>query len=122
MNSWGFGRAFPYSPKRLAITRWVVNLYEYDIRYQFADAGNASRLQVQANHEKLMLGKTEGSITNGQCRDTGDIVHMTQYEEKGQKHKKLNKDPTKTVFNGVSVTRSLVLYVCFVDCCLSFCT
>ena len=27
-----------------------------------------------------------------------------------------------TVFSGVRVTRSLVLYVCFVDCCLSFCT
>ncbi len=26
------------------------------------------------------------------------------------------------VFSGVSVTRSLVLYVCFVDSCLSFCT
>ena len=26
------------------------------------------------------------------------------------------------VFSGVHVTRSLVLYVCFVDCCLSFCT
>ena len=26
------------------------------------------------------------------------------------------------VFRGVRVTRSLVLYVCFVDCCLSFCT
>jgi hypothetical protein len=26
------------------------------------------------------------------------------------------------VFSGVSVTRSLVLYVCFVDRCLSFCT
>ena len=25
-------------------------------------------------------------------------------------------------FSGVRVTRSLVLYVCFVDCCLSFCT
>ena len=24
--------------------------------------------------------------------------------------------------SGVRVTRSLVLYVCFVDCCLSFCT
>ena len=27
-----------------------------------------------------------------------------------------------SVFSGVRVTRSLVLYVCFVDCCLSFCT
>jgi hypothetical protein len=27
-----------------------------------------------------------------------------------------------TVFSGVRVTRSLVLYVCFVDRCLSFCT
>ena len=26
------------------------------------------------------------------------------------------------VFSGVCVTRSLVLYVCFVDRCLSFCT
>jgi len=26
------------------------------------------------------------------------------------------------VFSGVSVTRSLVLCICFVDCCLSFCT
>jgi len=26
------------------------------------------------------------------------------------------------VYNGVRVTRSLVLYVCFVDCYLSFCT
>jgi hypothetical protein len=26
------------------------------------------------------------------------------------------------VFNGVRVARSLVLYVCVVDCCLSFCT
>jgi hypothetical protein len=26
------------------------------------------------------------------------------------------------VFNGVRVTRSLVLYVCFIDRCLSFCT
>jgi hypothetical protein len=26
------------------------------------------------------------------------------------------------VYNGVRVTRSLVLYVCFVDHCLSFCT
>ena len=26
------------------------------------------------------------------------------------------------VFSGVRVTRSLVLYVCFVDCCLSLCT
>ena len=26
------------------------------------------------------------------------------------------------VFNGVHVTRSLILYVCFVDRCLSFCT
>jgi hypothetical protein len=26
------------------------------------------------------------------------------------------------VFSGVHVTRSLVLYVCFVDRCLSFCT
>jgi hypothetical protein len=26
------------------------------------------------------------------------------------------------VFNGIRVTRSLVLYVCFVDRCLSFCT
>ena len=26
------------------------------------------------------------------------------------------------VFSGVRVTRSLVLYVCFVDLCLSFCT
>jgi hypothetical protein len=26
------------------------------------------------------------------------------------------------VFSGVRVTRSLVLCVCFVDCCLSFCT
>ena len=26
------------------------------------------------------------------------------------------------VFSGGRVTRSLVLYVCFVDCCLSFCT
>jgi hypothetical protein len=26
------------------------------------------------------------------------------------------------VFSGVRVTRSLVLYVCFVDRCLSFCT
>ena len=26
------------------------------------------------------------------------------------------------VFSGVCVTRSLVLYVCFVDHCLSFCT
>jgi hypothetical protein len=25
------------------------------------------------------------------------------------------------VFSGVRITRSLVLYVCFVDCCLSFC-
>jgi hypothetical protein len=25
-------------------------------------------------------------------------------------------------FSGARVTRSLVLYVCFVDCCLSFCT
>ena len=27
-----------------------------------------------------------------------------------------------TVFSAVRVTRSLVLYVCFVDRCLSFCT
>ena len=26
------------------------------------------------------------------------------------------------VFTGVRVPRSLVLYVCFVDCCLSFCS
>ena len=26
------------------------------------------------------------------------------------------------VFSGVRVTRSLVLYVCFLDLCLSFCT
>ena len=26
------------------------------------------------------------------------------------------------IFSGVRVTRSLVIYVCFVDCCLSFCT
>jgi hypothetical protein len=26
------------------------------------------------------------------------------------------------VFSGVRVTRSLDLYICFVDCCLSFCT
>ena len=26
------------------------------------------------------------------------------------------------VFNGVRVARSLVLYVCVVDCCLPFCT
>ena len=26
------------------------------------------------------------------------------------------------VFSGVRVTRSLILYVCFVDRCLSFCT
>jgi hypothetical protein len=26
------------------------------------------------------------------------------------------------VFSGVRVTRSLVLYICFVDRCLSFCT
>ena len=25
------------------------------------------------------------------------------------------------IFSGVRVTRSLVLYVCFIDCCLSFC-
>ena len=25
-------------------------------------------------------------------------------------------------FSGIRVTRSLVLYVCFIDCCLSFCT
>ena len=31
----------------------------------------------------------------------------------------LNSPP---VFSGVRVTRSLVLYVCFVDRCLSFCT
>jgi hypothetical protein len=29
---------------------------------------------------------------------------------------------TPPVFSGVRVTRSLVLYVCFVDRCLSFCT
>jgi hypothetical protein len=29
---------------------------------------------------------------------------------------------TPPVFSGVRVTRSLVLYVCFVNCCLSFCT
>jgi len=57
-------------------------------------------LIVQANHEKLMLGKTEGSITNGQCRDTGEIVHMTQYEEKRQKHKKPKKDPQKRFLVG----------------------
>ena len=26
------------------------------------------------------------------------------------------------IISGVRVTRSLILYVCFVDCCLSFCT
>ena len=31
----------------------------------------------------------------------------------------LNSSP---VFSGVRVSRSLVLYVCFVDRCLSFCT
>ena len=29
--------------------------------------------------------------------------------------------PSLPVFSGVRVTRSLVLYVCFVDRCLSFC-
>jgi hypothetical protein len=29
---------------------------------------------------------------------------------------------TPPIFSGVRVTRSLVLYVCFVDRCLSFCT
>ena len=27
-----------------------------------------------------------------------------------------------SVFSGVRVTRSLVLCVCFIDCCLTFCT
>ena len=30
--------------------------------------------------------------------------------------------PVPSVFSGVRVTRSLVVYVCFVDRCLSFCT
>jgi hypothetical protein len=29
---------------------------------------------------------------------------------------------SRPVFSGVRVTRSLVLYICFVDRCLSFCT
>jgi hypothetical protein len=33
-----------------------------------------------------------------------------------------NRQRSPPVFSGVSVTRALVLYVCFVDRCLSFCT
>jgi hypothetical protein len=36
--------------------------------------------------------------------------------------KKLNTFPEHLSSTPVFVTRSLVLYVCFVDCCLSFCT
>jgi hypothetical protein len=36
--------------------------------------------------------------------------------------KSLKIPSSPSVFSGVRVTRSLVLYVCFVDRCLSFCT
>jgi hypothetical protein len=39
---------------------------------------NFISLIVQINHKKLMLEKTDGSITNGNSRDTGDIGHRTQ--------------------------------------------
>ena len=53
---------------------------------------------------------------------TGFITRLTRRmplveQELLPEHRSLS-----SVFSGVRVTRSLVLYVCFVDPCLSFCT
>jgi hypothetical protein len=52
------------------------------------------------------------------------IVHGTRQVPLVEKELlTLPKHPSsRPVFSGVRVTRSLVLCVCFVDCCLSFCT
>ena len=54
-----------------------------------------SRAHWRSNNSQLLLGGYSGQQTSIIGRD---------------------------VFSGVRVTRSLVLYVCFVDRCLSFCT
>ena len=54
-----------------------------------------SRAHWRSNNSQLLLGSYSGQQTSIIGRD---------------------------VFSGVRVTRSLVLYVCFVDRCLSFCT
>ena len=52
---------------------------------------------------------------------TGFVTRLTRRVEQ-----KLPTLPTHLsyllVFSGIRVTRSLILYVCFVDCCLSLCT
>jgi hypothetical protein len=45
-----------------------------------------------------MSEKTNGTIKNGQCRDTGNMVHKTQNEDKQNSnmvHKTQNEDKQK---------------------------
>ena len=53
-----------------------------------------------------------------------DVTRLTRrVSQVEQELLTLSEHPSSPlVFSGVRVTRSLVLYVCFVDCCLSFCT
>jgi hypothetical protein len=54
---------------------------------------------------------------------TGFITRLTRWVPLEQELLTLPEHlSSPTVFSGVPVTRSLVLYVCFVDRCLSFCT
>ena len=57
----------------------------------------------------------------------GDITEKHKEKEKKKKEKSHDLlltllENLSSVLSGVRVTRSLVLYVCFVDRCLSFCT
>jgi hypothetical protein len=53
---------------------------------------------------------------------TSPKLHTRQVSLVEQELPTLPKHLTSAPFSGVRVTRSLVLYVCFVDCCLLFCT
>ena len=65
-------------------------------------------------HLKQLIGRDEGLC----CRNKKTKLYLSPtFIEHIPEH--LSSPP---VFSGVRVTRSLVLYVCFVDRCLSFCT
>jgi hypothetical protein len=63
-----------------------------------------------------MLEKTEGSIKNGPSRDTGNIGHMTQDEDKQNKKHFPYKNDVRFIFiisclQGVHILFMLFLFV-----------
>jgi hypothetical protein len=49
---------------------------------------------------KRKLKKTEGGINSGQSRDTGNIGHKTQNEDKQRKHTTIKAKKRSNTFNG----------------------